>query len=138
MELAILIGIPLLRNVRRRGIRQEALIRTALREGRSVAIDNTSPTRADRAPLIALARAYGARVVGYAFEIDVSRSLEWNAARLGCARVPDVAIHVSHARFEAPRPEEGFDALYQVCPAGDGRFDVTPIVPPTVHLPGLA
>src|SRR6185436_480030 len=48
-----------------RGARQEPLIDKALAAGRSVVVDNTNPSPAVRAPLIALGRRHGARIVGY-------------------------------------------------------------------------
>ncbi len=44
-----------LRNNRRPRRREQELIRLALAEGQSVVVDNTHPTAADRAPIIALA-----------------------------------------------------------------------------------
>jgi predicted kinase len=72
--------------------RQAQLIDDALRAERSVVVDNTNPTVADRAPLIALGRAHGARISGYYFEPSVNDSLERNREREGRARVPDVAV----------------------------------------------
>src|SRR5262249_25656126 len=113
MELAILIGLPasgkstfyrtqlaghvlvskdLLPNVRDREARQRRLIEQALRSGRDVAVDNTNPSRAARAPLIALGRAFGARIVAYYFPVEVRTAIARNARREGRARVPNVAI----------------------------------------------
>src|SRR5205823_4456709 len=91
-----------LRNVRQREARQRELVQAALTAGRSVVVDNTNATRADRASLIALARAFGARVVGYHFTSRVPESLARNRGREGRARVPDVAIFVTAKRWEPP------------------------------------
>jgi predicted kinase len=144
-ELAILVGLPgsgktsfvrarlsghvhvskdLMPNVARRDERQLALVREALAAGRSVAVDNINPRAADRAPLIAAARAHGASVVGYVLDADVQECLRRNRARAGRARVPDVAIFVNRKRLQPPTPAEGFDALFRVR-AIEGRFDVT-------------
>jgi predicted kinase len=58
---------------------QVQLIDDALQAGRSVVVDNTNPTVADRAPLIALGRAHGARISGYYFEPSVitPRARSW-------------------------------------------------------------
>ena len=146
-ELAILVGLPgsgkttffrerlaathdhvskdLMRNVRRRGERQLALVEGALLAGRSVAVDNTNPARADRAPLIAAARARGARVVAYVMLTPVREALARNRAREGRARVPAVAIHAIAKRLEIPTVDEGLDAVYQVAAEG-GTFAVQP------------
>jgi len=62
-------------------------------------------------------------VVGYFFDATARECLARNRAREGKARVPDVAIHVSRARLEPPRPEEGFDALFVVHAEG-GEFQL--------------
>ena len=52
--------------------RQRAAIETALGAGHSVVVDNVNATPRERATLIALARAHGARVVAYYFETTVA------------------------------------------------------------------
>src|SRR5437870_11366688 len=66
-----------------RGARQEPLIDKALAAGQSVVVDNTNPSPAARAPLIALGRRHGARIVGYFFEVDVKTALARNRQREG-------------------------------------------------------
>jgi predicted kinase len=112
-----------LRNNSRPGRRQALLIAEALDEGRSVVVDNTNSTAADRAELIALARAHGAAIVGYHFDSPVSASLERNRQRTGRARVPDVAIYATAQRLERPAYAEGFDRLYHVRIAGEMAFE---------------
>jgi predicted kinase len=146
-ELAVLVGLPgsgkttffrqrlaathehvskdLMGSVRRRGDRQMALVEQALAAGRSVAVDNTNPARADRAPLIAAARARGARVVAYLLLTPVREALARNRGREGRQRVPAVAIHAIAKRLEIPTVDEGFDAVYQVAAEG-GAFRVQP------------
>ena len=103
-----------LRNNPRPARRQQQLVAEALAAGQSVAVDNTNPTPEARAPLIALAREYGAQAVGYYFMPDVKGSLARNAQRQGRARVPDVAIFTTRKRLVPPSFAEGFDALYTV------------------------
>ncbi|MBI4264179.1 MAG: AAA family ATPase [Acidobacteria bacterium] len=136
MECVILIGLPaagkttfyrerfaathdhvskdLMRNVRRPQRRQEQLVSEGLTQGRSVVVDDTNPSVAVRAPLIALARAHGASVVGYYFPTDAADALRRNRAREGRARVPDVAIFTARTRLEPPSLAEGFDRLFVV------------------------
>jgi len=143
-ELAILVGLPgagktsfvrarlaghvhvskdLIGSVRDRNARQLSLIAQALGAGRSAAVDNTNLKVVDRAPLVAAARAAGARVVGYLFDATAKECLARNRAREGKARVPDVAIHVARARLEPPTPDEGFDALFVIHAEG-GEFQL--------------
>src|SRR5262250_2783653 len=125
MECVILIGLPasgkstffrerfagthdhvskdLLRNNRRPQTRQEQLMANALSSGRSVVVDNTNPSAEVRAPLIALAKAHGARVTGYLFGSEPRDALRRNRARTGKDRVPDVAIFTALKRLEIPR-----------------------------------
>src|SRR5580765_14672 len=136
MECVILIGLPasgkstffherfagthdhvskdLLQNNRARQRRQEQLISESLASGRSVVVDNTNPTVAVRAPIVAAARKYGAEVVGYVFVTDAADALRRNRAREGRERVPDVAIFTVRKRLEPPSMAEGFDRLFTV------------------------
>jgi predicted kinase len=110
------------RHHRRPARRQRQLIEEALAEGRSVVVDNTNVTAADRAELVALGRAYGAEVVYYYFPPDVEASLTRNAARSGKARVPDHAVHITARRLQPPAPAEGFDRMHAVRIAEGGGF----------------
>jgi predicted kinase len=119
-----------MRHNRRPQRRQEQLMAAALGGGRSVVIDNTNPTIAVRAPLIAVARANGAEVVGYVFRTEAADALRRNRAREGRARVPDVAIFTTRKKLEAPTYDEGFDRLFEVTLDEQARrFEVRPIVP---------
>jgi predicted kinase len=124
------ISMDLLRNNRHPARRQLQLLREALSAGRSAVADNTNPTLADRAALIALGREFGARVVGYFFEPDVRGSLARNREREGKARVPDVAIFATRKKLQAPSRAEGFDELYAVRLGPDGGFEVRPLEDP--------
>jgi predicted kinase len=91
--------------------RQLRLVEEALRQGRDVAVDNTNPSRQSRAPLVALGRRLGARVVAYYFPVDVATAIARNQQREGGARVPKVAIYVARKRLEPPAADEGFDQI---------------------------
>jgi predicted kinase len=103
--------------------RQLELVTRALRDGRSVAVDNTNPRIDDRAPMVALARAAGARVVAYALDTTPRESAARNRGRTGAERVPDVAVFVTAKRLQPPTRDEGFDAVYRVHAQG-GDFEV--------------
>lgn len=82
---------------------------TLLDAGRSVAVDNTQPSAAERAGVIAVARSHGARVVGYWWPPDLTVCRARNAAR--DEPVADVGLYAAAARWEEPTVAEGFDAL---------------------------
>jgi predicted kinase len=117
----------LMRNTRQPERRQEQLIDESLAGGRSVVVDNTNATAAIREALIRLARAHGARVIGYFFPTEAGDALRRNRAREGKERVPDVAIFTVRKRLAPPVKEEGFDELYLVRLHEDTRtFGVSP------------
>ena len=101
-------------NARDRDARQLRVIDDALGKGRSVAVDNTNASRVIRAPLIALGRRHGARVIAYYFECSVKQCVMRNRGREGKARVPDVAIFVTAKKLQAPRVDEGFDEVHVI------------------------
>lgn len=110
-------------NARDRNARQAREITAALSSGRSVVVDNTNPARADRAPLVALARQFGARVVVCFFPPDLRASIERNAGRTGRALVPVPGIFATAKRLEPPSWDEGMDELHVVrISLADGGF----------------
>jgi len=147
LEVVVLVGIPasgkstfyrtrfaathvhvskdLFPNARRRDARQARLIEEALGAGRSLVVDNTSPTPAERAAIIAPARQHGARVVGYYFATPLADAMARNAGREGRARVPDAGVRAIAKRMSRPRLDEGFDEMYVVRLAANG-FTIEP------------
>ncbi len=104
------INLDMLRTRRR----EELLLRACLDGKIKFVVDNTNPTRADRARYIAPARAAGFRVVGYFFATPPPEAIRRNAARSGKARVPPQSIWGTHRRLEPPSLDEGFDELITV------------------------
>jgi predicted kinase len=105
--------------------RQTTLIGEALTRGRSVVVDNTNASRAERLGIFTEARRRGARVVGYVFDCTPADCLARNAQREGKARVPAVGIFATAKRFQLPDGSETFDALYVVRPRPGPTFEVT-------------
>ena len=101
----------LMKNVRDRDARQRRMIEEALGAGRSVAVDNTNPTPAVRAPLVELGRRHGARVIACYFQTAAKEAVVRNRLREGKARVPDVVIYVTARKIVPPTLEEGFDEV---------------------------
>lgn len=116
-----LVSRDLFRNSRRPARRQRELLEEALRAGRSVVVDNTNATVADRAAIVEVARAHGASAVAYYFGRDVRASIARNARREGKERVPVVGILATAKRLVAPSLAEGFERVLVVRPlAGEG------------------
>lgn len=84
-------------------------------------IDNTNPTRTDRAKYITASKGAGFRVVGYYFGSKVDECLQRNEGRTDA--VPDVAILSTAKKLELPSLDEGFDELWYVR-ISDGGFVV--------------
>jgi predicted kinase len=112
-------------NAPRKDERQGQLIRSAFRTGTPVVVDNTNPAPADRAAIIAIAREFNARIIGYHFTATTREAVGRNRGREGKQRVPDVAIFTTAKRMMAPTRAEGFDELYRVAIRGDAAFEVT-------------
>jgi predicted kinase len=94
--------------------RQDRALHAALAAGRSAIVDNTNVTTADRAAIITIARAHGARVVGYYLDVPVREAVARNERREGRAKVPKVAIFTSAKRLVPPTAAEGFDELHTI------------------------
>src|SRR5262249_14106357 len=71
----------LMKGARKLDQAQNAMIEIALASGKSVVVDNTSPSAAIRAPLIAQGRRHGARVIAYYFDCSVKTALLRNQQR---------------------------------------------------------
>ena len=107
-------------SARNKQARQDAAVRAALAAGRSVVVDNTNPTPAERAAAIAIARACGARVVGIYVDATTRQAVARNEERAGRAKVPKVAIFTCAKRLVAPAVGEGFDEVVTVRVQPDG------------------
>ena len=122
-----LISKDLLLNNRQPARRQSELIARALAAGQSVVVDNTNPTRAERAAIVQQARAHGAQATVYFFDCTTRECLARNATREGGARVPNVGIFAIARRLQPPDAAEGFDRGFAVRPTTDAAFEVRPL-----------
>jgi len=110
-----------------REARQEKLLDEELMAGRSVVIDNTNPTVAERSRIIRNARKYNARVIAYFFDLNTRAAVARNSSRTGRSKVPNVAIFTTAKRLQAPKCSEGFDQLFRIEIAEDRSFHITEI-----------
>ena len=117
------ISLDMLRTRRR----EATLLDACLAGSISLVIDNTSPTREERARYIAPARRAGFRVVGYHFDLPIAVCLARNAARPTAERIPPRGIYGTRKRLQPPTYEEGFNALYRVTLNADGALIIEPI-----------
>ena len=81
-------------------------------------VDNTNPTREDRARYIPVAKEHGYRIVGYFMQSRLQECIARNNLREGKERIPAKAIAMTSNILEMPSFDEGFDELYFV--ANDG------------------
>ena len=107
--------------------RQDAAIRAALDAGQSLAVDNTNVSAAERAAIIAIARAHAAKVIGAYVVASTREAVGRNEKREGREKVPKVAIFTKAKRLEAPRLAEGFDELHAFRVVADGSFEEIPL-----------
>jgi predicted kinase len=97
-------------------------IQTCLDENRSCVIDNTNPTKADRARYITPGKHCDFRVVGYFLQSRLSDCLERNEKRE--RQVPKKGILATFKKIEMPSLDEGFDELNFVS-IEDGEFRIS-------------
>ena len=103
--------------------RKEAeLIQTCLDENRSCVIDNTNPTKADRARYITPGKHCDFRVVGYFLQSKLADCLERNEQRE--RQVPKKGILATFNKIEMPSLDEGFDELNFVS-IENGEFKIS-------------
>ncbi|MGY1750008.1 AAA family ATPase [Modestobacter sp. SYSU DS0511] len=96
---------------RHREARQQRVVGELLAGGASVVVDNTNPSPAERAPLVALARAAGVPARAVYLETPLETCLARNEAREGRARVPLVGVFGTRKRLIPPTLAEGFAAV---------------------------
>ncbi|HTM49451.1 MAG TPA: ATP-binding protein [Bryobacteraceae bacterium] len=91
------------------------LLRHRVAIGRPVTyLDATHLTPAERAPYVAIARAYGCEIEAVFFNVpaDVCRARNRGRRRV----VPDEAMEMMQAKLVPPGPNEGFDRITVVSP----------------------
>jgi predicted kinase len=105
--------------------REQRLLQVCLETQMRCVIDNTNPTRAERATYLAPAKAAGFEVVGYFFQSIATEALLRNQQRPAERQVPDKGIRATRNRLKLPTRAEGFDKLYFVRALGNQEFELT-------------
>ena len=104
--------------------KEDKFIETCLLLQQRFVVDNTNPTKADRAKYILKAKAHKFKIVGYYFKSSMEASMSRNATRIGKENIPEVGIKATLKRLEIPSFDEAFDELYSV-EILDGKFETT-------------
>lgn len=93
--------------------RERTLVEACLQARQPFVIDNTNPTRSERAKYVTHAKQHGFSVAGFYFQSVASDCLRRNQSRQRSPlpSVPDIAIRGTIAKLERPLWSEGFDAL---------------------------
>lgn len=105
--------------------KENKFIETCLSLQQPFVVDNTNPTKSERAKYIALAKAHQFKVIGYYFQSKLGDSLQRNSRRTGKENIPEVGIKGTYNRLELPDFAEGFDEIYYV-EIENQQFNVKP------------
>ena len=92
--------------------RERRLLTVCLETQQPFVIDNTNPTRKERAKYIEAAKSARYSVIGYCFRSKAKECFARNQQRTD--QVPDVGILSTARKLELPTLEEGFDTLNYV------------------------
>ncbi|SEM09400.1 AAA family ATPase [Acinetobacter sp. DSM 11652] len=107
--------------------RENMIFEACLASKTKTVIDNTNPTKADRARYIQRAKTAGFEVISYYFETDLNSTLERNSHREGKANIPEVGVRATYKKLEVPTLDEGFDQVCKINIIGNGEFSVVPL-----------
>jgi predicted kinase len=105
--------------------RERMLMAACLQTKQPFVVDNTNPTREDRARYVEPARAAGFRVVCYYFETDPRAAFARNRKRPGRANIPPAGLFGTAKRLVPPTLEEGFDRVEHVRLVDGQGFAIT-------------
>lgn len=105
--------------------REKVLIEACHEAKQAYVVDNTNPTRDERAGYIQAAKAAGYRVVGYYFASKVEDCKTRNSLRPAAQVVPINGLLGTYGRLQVPEQNEGFDELSYVSINADGGFSVS-------------
>lgn len=104
--------------------REKRFLDLCLETRTPMVIDNTNPTRSDRAAYISRGKTGGFTIIGYYFQSRLADCLARNAQRVGTACIPEVGLKACASRLELPTPNEGFDRLTYVRLQPGGGFQI--------------
>lgn len=86
----------------------------SIKHGENIVIDNTNPTKRDRAKYINAVSGLNYKIEGYFMQSRLRDCIERNKHRTGKEKIPIKAIVATSKKLELPDYKEGFDVLYFV------------------------
>jgi predicted kinase len=92
--------------------KEQKFIDTCIETQQPFVVDNTNPTKEERAKYILVAKANNFKVIGYYFQSKIRDALNRNSQRIGKESIPAVGIKGTFNKLEIPTFDEGFDELY--------------------------
>lgn len=110
--------------------RENMIFEACIASKTKMVIDNTNPTKADRARYIQKAKNASFEVISYYFETDLKSTLERNSYRTGKANIPEVGVRATYKKLEMPNFDEGFDEIFTIKIIGNGKFSILPFAQP--------
>jgi predicted kinase len=116
------INLDMLKTRHRENLFVQACVESLMR----FVVDNTNPSRAERAVYIRAAKPKKYRIVGYYFDVPIDECKRRNDERSGKQLIPHCGIDACAARLELPTLDEGFDELFRVRLNDAGEFVVEP------------
>jgi predicted kinase len=105
--------------------REETLLKTCIALQQSFVVDNTNPTREERAKYIVAAREAGFQVTGYYFASKVDDCKQRNEQRDPQQTVPLIGLLGTYKKLQLPDAKEGFDRLYYVTIVDGNAFAIS-------------
>lgn len=105
-------------------VRERALLSACLAAKQSFVLDNTNAVAAQRAEVIAAAKAAGFRVVGCYFRTELRAAFWRNSRRPPGQVIPRVGLAATWKRLQPPSWSEGFDELKVIELPEEGGFVV--------------
>jgi len=106
---------------------EDIILNACLWAQRPFVVDNTNPSKEERARYIERAKFYKYRIISYVFASDLQICLQRNKDRAGKKRIPEGGVRSTYARLSPPSMDEGFDEIYFVDSyVAPGKFNVRP------------
>ncbi|RNI27317.1 ATP-binding protein [Rufibacter immobilis] len=100
--------------------RERQFLNVCLQTSAKLVVDNTNPTREDRARYLEPCKKRRYKVVGYYFQTSLPDALARNNAREGKEKVKAIALYDVRKKLQPPSFDEGFDQIFSVRLHGDG------------------